>query len=374
LVKNSYATGTINIGYNSANRIGGLVGILNGGKLVNSYATAGGLDIDASGGCDHVGGLVGDGSGFEGVGSAGIIQDSFAYIEGNISAGCGQVGGLAGSMGAGSTITNSFAYVGGDVTGGNQVGGLIGVFYGNPLVISSSYALVGNVEASDGHFLFGTLTGDYSGTPINFTNVQIITLPLLPSILSVVNTDYETEPFAVSNSCNSGLPYLTGLASSYPTACITTNNNRPRSRNVLSPTKVLEKALDQIGFKDNALLNSNGAIKFPKDGKDIKASSINFFEIFDYTYTNILLSKDDGLQLSISSYYKEAVEIWAQGLDREYVYLGLVEFNKDGKAILPTLKFDTADTYQLLIIKAEDRVGETLNLERKIGELTINVI
>jgi hypothetical protein len=111
-----------------------------------------------------------------------------------------------------------------------------------------------------------------------------------------------------------------------------------------------------------------------KDGEDKIASSINFFEIFDYTYTNILLSKDDGLQLSISSYYKEAVEIWAQGLDREYVYLGLVEFNKDGKAILPTLKFDTAGTYQLLIIKAEDRVSETLNLERKIGELTINVI
>ena len=78
--------------------------------------------------------------------------------------------------------------------------------------------------------------------------------------------------------------------------------------------------------------------------------------------------------LSISSYYKEAVEIWTQGLNGEYLYLGLVEFDKDGKAILPTLKFDTANTYQLLMIKAADKVSEKPNLERKIGEITINVI
>jgi len=381
LVENSYATGTINIGYNSANRIGGLVGILNGGKLVNSYATAGGLDIDASGGCDHVGGLVGDGSGFEGVGSAGIIQDSFAYIEGNISAGCGQVGGLAGSMGAGSTITNSFAYVSGAVIGGDYAGGLIGYFLGDLDDVHDSYALVSNLQVNEESTRKGTFTvlvvwtGDsLITTPIDFTEEQEIELPALPSILSVVNTDYETGPFALSSCFHSGLPYLTALAHSYTSSCSTTNNNRLRNRNVLSPTKVLEKALDQIGFKDNALLNSNGAIKFPKDGKDIKASNINFFEIFDYTYTSIFLNKGDGLQLSISSYYKESAEIWTKGLDGNYLYVGLAEFDKYGQAILPTLIFDTVNSYQLLIIKAEDKLSEKPNLERKIGEITINVI
>ena len=53
--------------------------------------------------------------------------------------------------------------------------------------------------------------------------------------------------------------------------------------------------------------------------------------------------------------------------------MGLVEFDKDGKAILPALKFDTANTYQLLMIKAADKLSEKPNLEAKVGQITINV-
>ena len=55
------------------------------------------------------------------------------------------------------------------------------------------------------------------------------------------------------------------------------------------------------------------------------------------------------------------------------MYLGLVEFDKDGKAILPALKFDTANTYQLLMIKAADELSEKPNLEAKVGQININV-
>ena len=56
------------------------------------------------------------------------------------------------------------------------------------------------------------------------------------------------------------------------------------------------------------------------------------------------------------------------------MYLGLVEFDKDGKAILPALKFDTANTYQLLMIKAADKLSEKPNLEAKVGQINIYVI
>ncbi len=368
LIENSYATGTINNGYNGANRLGGLVGTFSGGKIVNSYATAGGLGIDASSGCDHIGGLVGDGQG-----GAGIIQDSYAHIDGDLSAGCGQVGGLAGSMGAGSTITNSFAYVGGYISGGNQVGGLIGVFDGTLTDITDSYASFGTLQASEGSLLVGTLTGDKSGVSVNFLEGQI-DLPVLPSILSVVNTDDETEPFAVSSCFNSGLPYLTALENSYTSACSSPNNYGPRNRNILYLTKTLEKGFDDIGFKSSALLSNNSGFKFFKNSDDNRTLSIQLFEITDYTNASILFNLEDGLQLSISSYSKEPVELWTQGSNGEYLYLGLVEFDKDGKAILPTLTFNTANTYQILMIKAADKLSQKPNLDAQLGQLTINVI
>ena len=371
LIENSYATGTINSGYNGANRLGGLVGTFSGGKIVNSYATAGGLGIDASSGCDHIGGLVGDGQG-----GAGIIEDSFAHIDGDLSAGCGQVGGLAGSMGANSIITDSFAYVGGSISGGSQVGGLVGVIYG-AYTLTGSYASVGTLQASEGSDLVGTLTGDntgdYTGVSVDFSDEQIIDLPALPSILSVVNTDDETQSFAVSSCFNSGLPYLIALESSYISACSSPNNNGPRYRNILFQTKNLEKSLDGIGFKSSTLISNNLGFEFLKNSEDNRLSAIRLFEFFDYTNASILLNKEDGLQLSISSYYKEPVEIWTQGLNGEYLYLGLVEFDKDGKAILPTLKFDTANTFQLLMIKAADKVSGKPNLEAQLGQININV-
>ena len=60
-------------------------------------------------------------------------------------------------------------------------------------------------------------------------------------------------------------------------------------------------------------------------------------------------------------------------INGEYLYLGLVEFDKDGKAILPTLQFDTANTYQLLMIKAADKLSQKPNLEAQLGQININV-
>jgi hypothetical protein len=372
LIENSYSTSTINIGYNGANRLGGLVGIFSGGKIVNSYATAGGLGIDASSGCDHIGGLVGDGSGFGGAGS-GIIQDSFAYIEGNVSAGCGQVGGLAGSMGAGSMITNSFAYVGGNVSGGNQVGGLIGVFYGDLMDITDSYASFGTLQASEGSLLIGTLTGDNSSVYVDFTEEQIIDLPSLPSILSVVNTDNETEPFAVSSCFNSGLPYLTALTNSYLNTCSIDEEVSPRFNFSFLPTQAFNGLSKSVGFEVAKSDLSKLDLAFLDQVKGDKSAPINGAKLFSYQSLSTSLSVGNVLQLEINFEANKSLQMWVKSSDDQYILIGDITFDKDGNAVLPGMEFKKSGSYELIFVNSDKKDLTQPELVNKVSGLTIYV-
>jgi hypothetical protein len=393
LIENSYSTSTINLGNNGANRLGGLVGIFSGGKIVNSYATAGGLGIDASSGCDHIGGLVGDGSGFGGAGS-GIIQNSFAYIEGNVSAGCGQVGGLAGSMGVGSTITNSFAYVSGSIIGGNQVGGLVGVFYGDLGSITGSYSSVNSLASSSEIEIRGTFIGGrwaqvegydeeednwfllpaYLDTPpINFTEEQIIDLPALPSILSVVNTDDETEPFAVSSCFNSGLPYLTALTNSYSNTCsvdveVSTRVNFPflltQALDALSKSVGFEAAKSDLSKLDLALLDQV---------KGDKSAPITGAKLLSYQSLLTSLSFGNLLQLEINFEGNKSLQMWVKSLDDQYVFLGDVTFDKDGNALLPGIEFKKSGQYEIIFVNSDKKDLTQPELVNKVSGLTIYV-
>jgi len=425
-ISNSYAKGFVGGYFN----VGGLVGYSDI-SITNSYATGyvtaiddpltgkeGAPSIEGYG----VGGLVGALSYYDDISNSSI---SNSYATGFVW-GTKDVGGLVGSSySTNSTINNSYAA--GEVTGvGNFVGGLVGYSLG---VINNSYAigdvygvnslggLVGTVSEQgtiDNSYATGDVTSisldpDYIGGLVGYSsfkdgaesdeqislssystgtvtisdNLQIgdiyASSAPAPEILSIVNTPFGVDPvpaFAVSASINDGLPYLTSLELSYDV--VEEDTEETPSFNLRSyytqAAKSLDKALTSLGFKSNLSSHSNLGFKALEQNQSKLPPVIQLFEVSEYQNSNILLSKEDGLQLSISSYYKEAVEIWTQGLNGEYLYLGLVEFDKDGKAILPTLKFDTANTYQLLMIKAADKLSEKPNLERKIGQITINVI
>jgi hypothetical protein len=366
LIENSYATGTINLGYNGANRLGGLVGTFSGGKIVNSYATAGGLGIDASSGCDHIGGLVGDGAG-----GSGIIQDSFAFIEGNISAGCGQVGGLAGSMGVGSTITDSFAYVSGSITGGNQVGGLVGVFYGNQASITGSYSSIGGLQVASDNTLSGTFIGDYNGTSINFT--EVITLPSLPSIVDVVNTDYETEPFALSSCFNSGLPYLTVLTASYSNTCNVDEVVSSRIDFNFLPTQALDSLSKSFGFGlEKSDLNKLNLALLNQVKGDTSVPIIGG-KLFSYQSLSTSLSASSLLQLEINFEANKSLQVWVKSLDDQYVLVGDVTFDKDGNAVLPGIEFKKIGQYELIFVNSDKKDLTQPELMNKVIGLTVYV-
>jgi The GLUG motif len=378
-ITNSYASGTVD-GY--AN-VGGLVGLQIDGTISNSYAT-----VAVTGLSDDVGGLVGY--------SEGTITNSYAtgLVGGDIN-----VGGLVGE--SNGEIDNSYAT--GNVTGIDGVGGLVGESNGE---INNSYA-AGNVEAPDYvGGLVGYSTGDISnesyatgvvtgidnfGGLVGYSNGTFGGVartegdfedgsfdrsgpPL--NLLSIVNYGVEGPlPFLVDPRINLGRPYLTSLIDSYDV--VEEDTEETPSFNLRSyytqAAKSLDKALISFGFKSNFSSHPNLDFQALEQNQSKLPAVIQLFEVSEYQNSNILLNKEDGLQLSISSYYKESVEIWTQGLDGEYLYLGLVEFDKDGQATLPALTFSTANTYQLLMIKAADKLSEKPNLQAQLGQITINV-
>jgi filamentous hemagglutinin family protein len=127
-IDGAYATGNVE----GQQRVGGLVGQNQGGRLSNAYATG-----TVSGTSYGIGGLVGVNT------SGGTI--STAYATGNVNGQSTGAGGLVGENGGGSTV--EFAYATGSVTGGGDgTGGLVGQNQGN---VRNSYA-TGRVVAPSG--------------------------------------------------------------------------------------------------------------------------------------------------------------------------------------------------------------------------------
>jgi len=374
LIQNSYAVGTINLGNNGANRLGGLVGNLGGGKIVNSFATAGGLGIDASSGCDHIGGLVGQGG-------SGIIQNSFSYISGDISAGCGQAGGLVGSLEASGEISNSFAYVGGTLSGGDKVGGLVGSFNGDLTKITGSYArvlgglLVTGADTPDDRHRKGTKIGylNEGSEPIDFTEGELLSLPALPSILSVVNTDYVTEPFAISSCFISGRPYLTALRNSYSSTCSVDEEASPRINFSFLITRAQDGLSKSVGFEVAKSDLGKLEIALLEQVKDEKSAPIIGAKLFSNQSLTTSLSVGTLLQLEINFEANKSLQMWVKSLDGKYVLVGNVAFNKDGTAVLPGIELKKSGQYQLIFVNSDKKDLTQPELVNKVSGLTVYV-
>ena len=347
-ISNSYATGNVT----GSNDVGGLVGYQVNADVSNSYASG---DVT---GVWEVGGLVG-------YQVNGIVSNS--YASGDVT-GSAYVGGLIGTnYSASPEIRNTYAA--GSVSGYRVVGGLVG---DNFATITSSYS-VGVVTGSG---------GDYIGNFLGGWNVEItddsgkITSPLLSSeVLNIINTRLVGSPiYAQRGTANNSLPYLTSNPPRGMDDRHTENTPAFSLRTFYTQAaQSLEKALTSLGFKSNFSPDPNLGFQALESNQGNLPAAIQLFEVAEYQNSNILLNKEDGLQLSITSYYKEPLEIWTQGLDGAYLYLGRIEFDENGKAILPTLKFTQANSYQLLLIKAASEQSKQPNLEVKIGQINITV-
>jgi hypothetical protein len=278
-------------------------------------------------------------------------------------------------MGVGSTITNSFAYVSGSITGGDQVGGLIGVFDGNLEDIIDSYVSFGSLQANDGSLLIGTLAGDRYGVAVNFSEEQNIDLPALPSILSVVNTDYETEPFAVSGCFISGLPYLTALTDSYSNTCSVDEEVSPQI-NINFPfllTQAQDSLSTSAGFEIAKNEFSEFNFAFADQIKGDKSATITGAKLFANQSLTTSISVGSILQLGINFEANKSLQMWVKSSDSQYVLVGDVTFDKDGNAVLPGIEFNRNGQYELIFVNSDKNNLTQPELVNRVISLTVYV-
>ncbi|MCL2859262.1 MAG: hypothetical protein FWF46_01555 [Oscillospiraceae bacterium] len=139
-VKSTNSTGT---------KVGGLVGYVEGGSIINSYSNATVSNATGTDGGAGTGGLIGSLSG----GTSSVpVMISKSYASGSVS-GTQDVGGFVGDI-TSPTVATSFinierCYATGDTTlsSGYQLGGFIGKVQGNSVKITNCYAR-GNVSST----------------------------------------------------------------------------------------------------------------------------------------------------------------------------------------------------------------------------------
>ncbi len=372
LVNNSYSTGLVT----GNSLVGGLVGDQYG-NITNSFSTG------SVTGVDRVGGLVGwsdvitnsyeTGSvtgeikvgGLAGL-SEGNISNS--YATGNVN-GDESVGGLVGEINYNSTVTESYAT--GNVIGTTQnIGSFAGYVYGDVL---RSYSL-GTVSGTGTHI--GGFAGDTDGGAFSWIDDSCAgslvggnfscTSGTVDSdfILGEIGTESGVgnlgAAFDSSNEClNGGNPYLVALINSYVSSCsggdsgenVTTRRVRERElreTKELIPALKIEKA---IGFKNGSSLLNNAAISFVETTEKIDITKVKSVEITATANVKVNTKAGEALQISLKSESKEPVELWVKSPDGSWLLVGVITFDKDGKAILPPLQFKNAGDYSLVLSK-----------------------
>ena len=380
-ISNSYATGTV-IGFYG---VGGLVG-KNYGDIEKSFSNSTVIGLGESN--NDIGGLVGYNSG--------EILGSYAIS--NVT-GENEVGGLVGENYG--FVTNS--YTAGYVTGDTNVGGLIGYNEGN---ITNSYAeaTVSYTEGTvyDGGGYLGGLIGNYD---TEFVTSEFVTYSFsvnsydfeefnrtaysaqcaeegfgvgvdcgenispFPSMLQVINTGLE-DAFAYDNCINSGIPYLVLLINSYSNGC---EDLTPQVNSYSLSTQALDALNKSVGFAVAKSGLSRFDLAFIDQVKGDKSAQIIGSKLFANQSLSTSLSVGNLLQLEINFEANKSLQIWVKGSDNQYVLLGNITFDKDGKAVLPGIEFKKSGQYELIFVNSDKKDLTQPELVNKVSGLTVYV-
>jgi hypothetical protein len=380
-LSNSYSTGTVTTPTETpdSQNIGGLVGGQIGGSIQKSYATG---DVTVTyGGSYGVGGLVGSMS------SGAVVENS--YATGDVNAGWRYIGGLVGENRS-STISNSFAS--GNVTGSTGVGGLVGRVAGaSNFGIPDEYATVETSGASGNVYLRSDLTVEHIGALVGNLDFAIIsnsfgtgqtlnmdnlaagglfgkiiagenrnlnltgnsTSGSLPNILDIVGSE-----FSVNTCINRGNIFLIDLTSTYRNSC-TGDEIRPTATVRI---RISEENLEVVATQTvQSVLGAERWAYLEPLAKNASTELIvkdNFYnltvkavEIAPTANVKVVAKAGEALQISLKSESKEPVELWVKSPDGSWLLAGVITFDENGKAILPPLQFKNAGDYSLVLSK-----------------------
>lgn len=387
LITKSFSTASV---YGDDN-VGGLVGVIGtNGEITESYSNG------SVTGDQYIGGLVGI--------TYGNISNS--YATGKVS-GDSSVGGFTGSLFNNKEIINSYAS--GSVLGtNNHIGGFAGeLWYGdiiNSFSISSVDGAGDNIAGFVGYKNSGSITNSYStGSVTGVSGVStdrfiipkvsfesaygtgsetylvggasttvIYDGPPTPGMFTTVNTG---NKYGIVQELNNGLPYLLSLRDTYQSSSGQESQNLTLGGSGIFTLKIETKneVSASIGFLPSNSDLKDIKIQFISTSNDTKNEQISGLQANINQTSQVFVKVGEGLQLTLTSTFAESLQLWARSPEGEFIIVGLISFDENGRAILPAMVFNDSGQFEFIFIDSDSSSLDTLELKNRLGSLVINV-
>jgi hypothetical protein len=331
-ISESYASGTV---HGSGSQVGGLVGSIRyNGQILDSYTTGDVVGVADVGG---IAGVVNNSVSITNVASTGDIQATEI------------VGGIVGTYNSTETLTNVSSF--GSVTASDHgAGGLVGVLWSGNISGYRALATVVDTDPDDN----GNLSDTFNGRGVDrliACDCRGVASPTYGNVLTGDVFD-PTEYINIEAAPSEDTPEEDAAPTEDADDLVPTNRTRlNREMRELTEVRSPEKIEQTIGFKNESPLPKNSAISFVNSTEKIELAKVKVVEIAATANVRVNAKADEALQISLKSESKEPVELWVKSPDGTWLLAGVITFDKDGKAILPPLRFKNVGDYTLLLNK-----------------------
>jgi hypothetical protein len=200
-------------------------------------------------------------------------------------------------------------------------------------------------------------------------------LPIVtPSILSLVNIEGTAgaPAFEIVACKNNGLPLLSELIDSYANTC-PVSTNRERRIHEFIQTTTLTQIAKTLGFVISPKFPNDAQIGFIENEKELAISKILGVQKAADRVARTFVKTGEALQISYDSGSKEPIELWVKLPNGKWLLAGVINFDKDGKAILPPMYFKVAGEHVLVLNKPSEDSAKANAPLNQIGSLTVIV-
>ena len=157
---------------------------------------------------------------------------------------------------------------------------------------------------------------------------------------------------------------------------LTRNTNSTRSAVptfMTAPTQILDGLSESVGFVVGKSDLNKLDITFLEQVKGDKSAQIIGSKLFANQFLSTSLPVGNLFQLEINFEANKSLQMWVKGSDNQYVLLGNITFDKDGKAMLPGIEFKKSGEYELIFVNSDKKDLTQPELVNKVSGLTVYV-
>jgi hypothetical protein len=134
-----------------------------------------------------------------------------------------------------------------------------------------------------------------------------------------------------------------------------------------------KQATSNFRFELNDLTFKKLGIQIVDLMKNTEPNLVNSITVSVNSIAEVVVQKNQELQIKLNYASVLPVQLWVRSADGEMVFLGELNFDSEGRAILPSLIFTMSGKKDLIFIQYED-VYQSFDLQFQVGKLTLNVV